>query len=451
MGKRGSRPKAGSPHATSARPAAPRRAWLILAVAVLAYAAAVFQRTSLGVAEVEAQRRFHTTAAVLSLFVVLQLAVYAGMQIPVGALLDRVGSRRMIATGALVMGCGQLLLATVHTVVLAVIARVLVGGGDAMTFISVLRLIVMWFPPQNVPVLYQSTAILGQLGQLSAAYPLVALLQSEGWSTSFSIAALVGLVAAISAASWLRNAPPDAPATVVPVGARELLVRLVHAWREPGTRLGMWTHFVTQFSGTVFALLWGYPFLVVGERQSKTAAGLLLTLLVLVAMFVAPALGKITALWPRRRSIPVLAIVAGSAFAWTLVLAWPGRAPLAVLVLLVVVLATNGPGSMMGFDYARTENAPDRVGSASGIVNVGGFSASLATILLVGVILSLQSSGGPGSYTLGDFKLAFAVQYIFWAIGLIGVLRSRRRLRATRSVQVDPFHHAIVRRWRERR
>ena len=86
----------------------PRRAWLIFALAVLAYAVAVFQRASLGVATVEAQRRFGTTAAVLSLFSVLQLAVYASLQVPVGVLLDRIGSRRLIAGGAMLMAGGQL-------------------------------------------------------------------------------------------------------------------------------------------------------------------------------------------------------------------------------------------------------------------------------------------------------------------------------------------------------
>ena len=94
----------------------PRRAWLIYAVGLLAYAVAVFQRASLGVAGVEAQRRFATTAAVLSLFAVLQLAVYAALQIPVGVLLDRIGSRRLIAGGALLMAAGQLVLATADDV-----------------------------------------------------------------------------------------------------------------------------------------------------------------------------------------------------------------------------------------------------------------------------------------------------------------------------------------------
>src|SRR3712207_7740869 len=55
--------------------------------------------------------------------------------------LDRFGSRRMITAGALVMAAGQLVLATADTVPGAVAARVLVGTGDAFTFISVLRLV----------------------------------------------------------------------------------------------------------------------------------------------------------------------------------------------------------------------------------------------------------------------------------------------------------------------
>jgi MFS family permease len=427
----------------------PSRAWLIFSVALLAYSVAVFQRASLGVAGVEAQRHFATTAAVLSLFAVMQLAVYASLQVPVGVLLDRIGSRRLIAGGALIMACGQLILATVHAVGLAVTGRVLVGAGDAMTFISVLRLVAVWFPPGRVALLTQMTGLLGQTGQIAAAYPLVALLQGAGWSTSFLVAAGIGFAVALLAATVLRNAPPGAHGGPAPIGVSEAMQRLGLAWREPGTRLGLWTHFTTQFSGVVFALLWGYPFLVVGEHRTPAEAGLLITLLVLVAMAIGPVLGHLAGRWPYRRSVPVLSIVGGTVLAWTAVLAWPGRAPFALLVILVVVLASNGPGSLMGFDYARTENEAERIGSATGIVNVGGFVASLLTIALIGIILSL-SAHGASKDTLGDFRLAFSVQYIFWGVGLIGVLHSRRRLRAAKGLVLDPFPHAVVRVWRER-
>lgn len=428
-----------------------RRAWLTFGLGVTAYAVAVFQRASLGVAAVEAQHRFHTSAAVLSLFSVLQLAVYAGLQIPVGVVLDRVGPRRLVAVGALTMGAGQLMLATAHAVALAVIGRILIGAGDAMTFICVLRLIAAWFSPRQVPLLTQLTGIFGQLGQIVAAYPLVALLQGAGWNASFLVAAAAGLAVGVSAFASLRDTPPGAPPLATGVSGREAIHRLRHAWREPGTRLGLWTHFVTQFSGTVFALLWGYPFLVVGERRSPAMAGLLITLLVLVAMVIGPVLGHLAGRWPYRRSVPVLAIVGSTVTIWTIVLAWPGRAPLALLVVLVVVLASNGPGSLMGFDYARTENESHRIGSATGIVNVGGFVASLMTIALIGIVLSLRSSGGPTSYTLDDFRLAFCVQYVFWGVGVIGLLCARRRLRTARGLELDPLHQAVARVYRRRR
>ena len=76
------------------------RAWLVWALGMVAHTAAVFHRSSLGVTGVQAQHRLGTGAAVLSVFSVLQLAVYAAMQVPVGALLDRLGSRRMIFGGA---------------------------------------------------------------------------------------------------------------------------------------------------------------------------------------------------------------------------------------------------------------------------------------------------------------------------------------------------------------
>jgi MFS family permease len=427
----------------------PRRAWLVWSLAVAAYAVAVFQRGSLGVSGVAAQHRFGATAAVLSLFGVLQLAVYAALQVPVGAILDRVGSRRLIATGAAVMAAGQLLMATSHSIALALLARVLVGAGDAMTFTSVLRLVSLWFAPRRVPLMSQLTGLLGQLGQIAAAYPLVALLRSAGWSRAFTTAGVVGLAVAVVVALGLRDVPPGTAVAAAPAGWAGMRAQLVEAWREPGTQLGLWTHFVTQFSGTVFVLLWGYPFLVVGEGRSPAEAGALLTLLVAVSMVVGPVLGQLVGRWPYRRSVPVLAIVLSSATVWAVVLLWPGRAPLPLLVVLVLVLGANGPGSMVGFDFARTENPPARIGSATGIVNVGGFVASLLTILLVGLVLDLSSSGSP--YGLQDFRLALSVQYLFWAVGLFALLRARRRLRVMRGFVLDPFPRAVVRVTRDRR
>ena len=429
----------------------PARAWSVWGIGVAAYVLAVFNRSSLGVASLQAQQRFHASAATLSLFAVLQLGVYAAMQVPVGVALDRFGTRRLVACGGLVMAVGQLSLATSHTVGLAVVARVLVGMGDAMTFISVLRLVGLWFAPSHIPLVTQLTGLLGQVGQVAAALPLVALLTGIGWGKTFIGAAAVTALVAVVVAATLRDAPPDFVMSARALDLQGLVADLSASWAEPATRLGLWTHFVTQFSGTVFALLWGYPFLVRGERLHATTAGTLLTVMVFVSMAVGPVLGRLTGRWPLRRSAITLTIVGTTASLWTVVIAWPGRAPLAVVVLLVCVLGTNGPGSMVGFDYARTFNPATRIGSAIGIVNVGGFVASLTTIWLIGVVLDVTTSGGPTSYSLSDFRLAFSVQYVFWLLGLVMVLRIRSRLRrrheAETGMVIEPLSLVIARRW----
>jgi MFS family permease len=409
-----------------------RRAWLVWGLGVSAYVVAVFHRASLGVSGLDAQQRFGISAAVLSLFGVVQLGVYAAMQVPVGMLLDRVGSRRLIVVGGVLMAAGQLLMAIAGSVPVGLAAKVLVGAGDAMTFISVLRLVPAWFPARRIPLVTQLTGLVGQGGQIVAAYPLVAGLHAAGWTPAFATAAGVGLLVVAGAGLGLRNAPPGVT-MAVPTGRR---VALRESWREPGTRLGLWTHFVTMFSGNTFALFWGYPFLVEGQGLSPAVAGGLLTVLVVGGMCVGPLLGALAGRWPMRRSVLVLGIVLSSAATWALVLAWPGHAPIGVLVLLVVVLAANGPGSMVGFDFARTENPPARLGSASGIVNVGGFVSSLLMILVIGLLLDAS----------GSYRVAMTAQYAFWAVGLAGVLVTRRTVRRRKNIVVDAFPRAVARR-----
>ncbi len=433
-----------------ARAAAPLRAWLVWGVALSAYAVAVFQRASLGVTGVAAQERFHAGASMVSLFVVLQLAVYALLQVPVGIALDRIGSRRMILLGALTMAAGQLALALAHSLPGALAARVLVGAGDAMTFICVLRLVSVWFPGRTVPVVTQLTGILGQVGQIVAAYPLVAVLRATSWTATFGGAAAVGVLVALAVAVAVRDAPPGV-VVAAPTGVRQARRDLADTWREPGTRLGLSTHLVTQFSGSVFGLLWGYPFLVVGEGLAPGTAAALISLLVVVGMVVGPVIGQLVGRWPLRRSAIVFAIVGVTVAMWTLVLAWPGRAPLALLVALVVVLGSNGPGSMIGFDYARTFNPAGRLGGASGVVNIGGFVASLLSMLAIGVVLDALTPGSSTAYSLGAFRAAFAVQYVVWAVGLVGVVRYRGALRrrlAEEGVVIAPLRVAVARRLR---
>lgn len=432
----------------SSRPArapAAARASMILTAAFAAYAIAVLHRGSLGVAGVEATERFGVGATVLSTFVVVQLGVYAALQVPAGVLLDRFGSRAMVGTGAALMAAGQLLLGLTDGVGAAYVARVLIGAGDAATFISVIRLVAAWFPPRRVPLLTQLTGIVGQSGQVLAAVPLVAVLDLAGWTTAFVGLAAVGVLASALAWGVVRDGPPG---TVVRSrGGMVAPVREVAA--VPGTWLGFWSHALSQFSLTVFMLLWGYPFLTAAQGLSPTVAGGLLTLNVLAVVASGPVVGALTGRHPLRRSWMVLAIAVATAAAWAAVLLHPGRSPLWLLAVLVVVLGVGGPGSAIGFDYARTFNRSPRLGTATGLVNVGGFAMAVLSVLAVGVVLDVAAAHGAAPLSLDAFRPAFAVMAVPWAACFVGVLVSRRatrRVMAADGVVVPPVREVLARR-----
>jgi hypothetical protein len=98
-----------------------------------------------------------------------------------------------------------------------------------------------------------------------------------------------------------------------------------------------------------------------------------------------------------------------------------------LLVLLVFAMASGGPASMVGFDLARSFTPAEVSGRANGLVNIGGFSASLLTMGLVGLVLDLREPAGGTAYDLGDFRAALCVQYLFWGIGAFQVVRYRRK------------------------
>ncbi|ANS26085.1 MFS transporter [Rhodococcus opacus] len=417
------------------------RVWLVWGVGVVAYIVAVLHRTSFGVSGLAATERFSISPSVLSGFVVLQIVVYAGMQIPAGVLLDRYGSRVMISAGALIMASAQMLLALTESLPLAVAARVLVGVGDAMTFISVLRLVPQWFAPRRVPLVSQLTGIFGQIGQILSALPLMLLLNGPGWSFAYGSAASLGLLSFVLAVSVIRNAPPGLEVVAAPAGLREVGRQIRTVWGRPGTRLGFFTHMGTQFSMTTFALLWGVPYLRSAQGLSPAEAGSLLTLSVISAIVAGPIIGILSGRFPMRRSYLVLAIMSSNAAIWTVVLSLPGPAPIWLLIVLVMVISVGGPGSMIGFDYARMFNPSTSMGTAQGMVNIGGFLASLLVIQAMGLILDAM-----GGYSFDAFRVAWLVQYPVWIVAITGVLVTRGKTRKQMGLVLRPIRQV----WRER-
>ncbi|WP_200302882.1 MFS transporter [Streptomyces adelaidensis] len=397
-----------------------RRALAVWGIGVSVYFVAVIFRTSLGVAGLDAAERFHVGASALSTFSILQLLVYAGMQIPVGLLVDRLGTQKVLTIGILLFTAGQVGFALSPSYGTALASRALLGCGDAMTFISVLRLGSRWFPARRGPLIAQSAGLVGMAGNLVSTLLLARLLHGVGWTAAFAGSSVAGLVVLVLTQLFLKDHPEGHEPEPFPHhGAAYVRRQIAASWREPGTRLGMWVHFTTQFPAMVFLLLWGLPFLVQAQGLSRGTAGELLTLVVLSNMVVGLVYGQIVARHHAARLPLALGTVLATAAVWATTLVYPGEhAPMWLLIVLCTVLGACGPASMLGFDFARPANPLERQGTASGITNMGGFVASMTTLLAVGVLLDATDD---------NYRAAFSVVFVLQALGLSQILRLRGR------------------------
>ena len=426
------------------------RALTVWAAAVLVYLAAITGRTSFGVAGVEALDRFGVDASRLAVFTAVQVGVYALAQIPVGLAIDRFGARRTMVVGALVMATGQIVLALTASYPIAILARVLIGAGDASAFLSAMRLLPAWFPLRVTPLFTQLTAGLGQIGQFISAVPFLMLLHAEGWTASFlalgSGIALVGIAAAIAIAD-VPPAPaePDgrtgsgggtsssenrAPRATV----REMLGIVL---RHPVCWQGFFTHWVGLMHQATFTLLWGMPLMTLAMGLSPAQAGGVLVVNTIAAVAAGPLMGMASARFAARRGTLTVIISVILMGMWVVFLLPDAPRGLAAIIALNIGMAALSSASSLGFDSVREAVDRRALATGTGLSNMGGFLAAMVAAQGIGVLLDVSSGGG--AYQWSDFRVAWAAIVAVWVLGMAGLLTSmamRRRI-DRRAVELE--------------
>ena len=414
------------------------RALTVWAAAVLVYLAAITGRTSFGVAGVEALDRFGVDASRLAVFTAVQVGVYALAQIPVGLAIDRFGARRTMVIGALVMAVGQITLALTASYPIAILARVLIGAGDASAFLSAMRLLPAWFPLKVTPLFTQLTAGLGQIGQFVSAVPFLMLLHAEGWTAAFlalgSGIALVGIAAAVAIAD-VPKAPaepgenagassshkPDDRATV-----REMLGIVL---RHPVCWQGFFTHWVGLMHQATFTLLWGMPLMTLAMGLTPAQAGGVLVVNTVASVAAGPLMGMASARFGARRGTLTVVISVILMGMWVVFLIPDTPRGLAAIVALNIAMAALSSASGLGFDSVREAVDRRALATGTGLSNMGGFLAAMMAAQGIGLLLDASSDGR--AYEWADFRVAWIAIVLVWVMGMAGLITAmiaRRRI-----------------------
>lgn len=407
-----------------------RQAWLIWGCAALIYLTAVFHRGSLGVAGPQALDRFSVGPAALSTFTVLQVGIYAAMQIPTGVLVDRFGARRILTLAALMLGTGQIFFALADSYALGLTARAVLGMGDAMTWVSVLRLVAAHFPARHYPLVVTLSSALGALGGVAATFPLAITLDQLGWTTTFLLVGAATAGTAAASAIVVRDAPHNRYARPGPheESLSGLLQGLRSAWTIPATRLAFWVHFSTMFVAGALSLLWGYPYLVNGLNMPPRTASVVLSVLIAGQVIGGPIMGAVIGHRPSRRMPIVFTYLVLNACCLLSLIGWPqGRPPLPVVAAVFLIFAVGGPVSAAAFALARDYNPLPNVGTATGVANTAGHTATALAVLTMGLLLQVV----PTPTDTAAYRIALLAPL---ALLLLGLWRTTTWWRHTRSV-----------------
>ncbi|SHE33372.1 Predicted arabinose efflux permease, MFS family [Loktanella atrilutea] len=382
-----------------------------LIVLTLSYALSQFYRAFLPVLSPVLKADLNATPEDLATASSVWFLVFAAMQIPVGAALDRVGPRWTSAVlFALGGGGGALVFALAQSPAQIIWAMALLGVGCSPVLMASYYIFARQYPPAIFATLATAMIGLGSLGNIAGASPLAWSVAAFGWRPSVMALAALSLAVALAIGVLVRD--PERLAVTTRGSVLDLL-------RIPA----LWPIFAMMFVNYAPAAgvrgLWAGPFAAEIYGADTLTIGRV-TLVMGLAMIVGNfAYGPMDRLFGTRKWV----VVAGNAVALgALVLL--ALAPEAGLVRSTALLAVLGAGAAaygLIIAHARAFFPPHLTGRGVTLMNLFG----------VGGVGVMQYATGPiyraGATPSQAFTLLFAAFAALLAAGLLIYLRAQDR------------------------
>ena len=369
----------------------------------------------------ELMRDFAVGAAVLGHLSAAYFYGYAGMQIPVGLLLDRFGPRRLITIATFVCAGGCVLFAVGGSLGVVAAGRFLIGASAAFSLVGAMAVAGHWFPANRFAVLSGGAMAMGMAGGVFGQAPLRLAVEASDWRTANLLLAAGGVALAVAAWATVRDRRRGAGGIANALAGLGIVVRHRQTWLIALTGLG------TSAPLLGFASLWGVPFLETAYALPRTHAATLTSMLFIGWGLGAPLFGWFSDRIGRRKA-PLLAGLALETLALAALVYVPGLPVLAVAGLCVLV-GFLGSAQIVVFALAKENHRPELSGTAIGFVNAMVTGAGALFQPLVGLLLDLAWTGeivlGAPVYQTETYRLALASLIVCGLVGLLCLLPVR--------------------------
>ncbi|MGM0420487.1 MAG: MFS transporter [Bacillota bacterium] len=399
-----------------------RLIWFILS---LGYLIAFFHRYTLAVISGILSTEMGLTAVQLGTLTSMYFYAYGFLQVPVGILSDKFGVRIVTTVGLISMGSGSIFFAFADGMLFASLGRLLIGVGAATFFVSILKMVAIWFPPEYFTSFTGWTALMGNVGALLATAPFSLLLGWLTWRQSHVMFGVFTFILAALAWTLVREKPEDKgfePVNVVKDEERSFadiikgMGYLAKSWQ-------FWSYFFIIFTilGGMMSVsgLWIIPYLTQVYELSRNMAANFALIITIGSIFAATSLG-----WVERRlgsRIKMLRICTTViSLVWLYILVIQGGKPsLWTMAVLLFIFGSISLFVMVTFGNVK-KLFPELKGSVMGVTNLAPFIGTIIFNFLVGWRLDSSWAGdvvsGSRVYPLSGYQQGFFVFFIFTVI-----------------------------------
>jgi MFS family permease len=362
----------------------------------------------------ELMRDFAVGAGVLGHLSAAYFYGYAGMQVPVGLLLDRFGPRRLMTGAALACAAGCVLFATATSLGAGTAGRFLIGASAAFSLVGSMAVAAQWFPANQFAVLSGLSMAMGMAGGVFGQAPLRLAVEATTWRTTSLLLALGGLALGLAAWVTVRDRRRGSGGLAGMLAGLGAVLRHRQTWFIAIVGLG------TSAPLLAFAGLWGVPFLETAYGLSRTHAAALTSL-----MFVGWGIGAPLTGWlsdrAGRRKAPLVAGLLLQTLALCVLVYAPGL-PVFMAGTLCFLMGLLGSAQIVCFALVKENHPATLSGTGIGFVNAMVTGAGALFQPLVGFVLDLAWTGetahGARVYGLEAYQLALGTVVVCCLVGL---------------------------------
>ena len=401
-------------------------AYLMCALGALFYCYEYVLRVAPSVMSNELMDAYHLTAGSFGNLTAYYYYAYTPMQIIVGVMMDRFGTRFLISFACLTCTIGTYLFACSDSIVIASIGRFLVGFGSSFAFVGALKLVSLWLPEERFASASGVIVALGSLGAMAGDVLLTSLVSATGWRETNMITAICGVVLTIVLVTLLRNGSAQSAKDNSSTNITFLVIfkGLWNAIKTPQFWKAGLVGGLLYMPTSAFAELWAIPYLKEARGLTDHDAASVVSLIFLGWVIGGPVFGFLSDRF-KNRLVPMFIGSSIGMVVFAYMLYMPHHS-LAMLRVLFVLLGFGVSSKIVIFAVARESTSPIIGGTVIACTNMMVMMSGVIFQPLIGVLLDMNWTGallenGVRLYSASNFMFALSVLPVGTIVALITI------------------------------